>query len=362
MWSLAVAALVVVLLALVVADRGPGSRARRAVTVACSLVAALPVVSWLLQLVPWWRWNIALLPVLLLLGAGLVAAAAIAAARRRPARGLVVVTGVSGLVLVADLVSGSRLQTAALLGDSPITAGRFYGAGNTAFGVLAASALLGAAVAFAARADQPRRTAIQRAALAGVVVAVAAAVDAAPTLGADLGGALALMPSAVVLVLLLARVRLASGAGVAALAIGAVPLLVLAWWDYHRPPDRRTHIGRFVAQVLDGQAGPVIGRKISANLGQLVGSPFLPLVIGTVVVVVLALRGHRARLRPDLRGDARAGAGRGRRHPVRRARRVLNDSGVTVTGIMLAVALPAVTALALRADPEPATEPVADDP
>ncbi len=94
-----------------------------------------------------------------------------------------------------------------------------------------------------------------------------ALVDAVPTLGADVGGGLALMPSALVLVLLLARVRLGARRLVAVLAIGAIPVVALALWDYHRPPERRTHMGQFVAQIVDGQAGHVISRKISANLG-----------------------------------------------------------------------------------------------
>ncbi len=243
------------------------------------------------------------------------------------------------------------MQTSALLGDSPITAGRFYGAGNTAFGVLAASALIGVALAAAVPADRPRRTAIRLAVVAGVVLLAVALVDAVPTLGADVGGGLALMPSALVVVLLLARVRLGARRLVAVIAIGAIPVVALALWDYHRPPARRTHMGQFVAQIVDGQAGNVISRKISANVGQLVASPFLPLVIGTIVLVVVVRLRHRPLVERTLSSTpglvpaiwgftlcAVLGA-------------LLNDSGVTVTGIMLSVALPAVTALALRVDP-----------
>jgi Ni,Fe-hydrogenase III small subunit len=76
----------------------------------------------------------------------------------------------------------------------------------------------------------------------------------------------------------------------------------------------------------------------------------------------LTLRGHRARLGRAFRSTP------GLRPAVVAvtlcavAGGLLNDSGVTVTGIMLAVALPVVAALALRADPVPATQRVADDP
>ena len=55
--------------------------------------------------------------------------------------------------------------------------------------------------------------------LAAALLGACAAVDAAPTLGADVGGGLALMPSAVVVVLMLARVRLTGRRLVATVAI-----------------------------------------------------------------------------------------------------------------------------------------------
>jgi hypothetical protein len=351
MWAVSLLALLVTLLGLGVANRRPGSAGRRLAEAACYVVALLPFASWLLQLLPWWRWNIGLLPALLLTLAGLGGATTTIAARRVVPRGLLIVMGLSALLLVADLVTGSRLQTAALLGDSPITAGRFYGAGNTAFGVLAAAALLGAAVACAAPADRPRPIAVRRAGLAAALLVACAAVDAAPTLGADVGGGLALTPSAVVVVLMLARVRMSVRRVAAAIAVGALPVVGLALWDYHRPAQRRTHIGQFVAQVFDGQAGHVIARKLSANLGQLVGSPFLPLVVGTVLVVVFAIRAHRPRLERTFAQTPGLRAGLAGFTLCALLGAVLNDSGVTVTGIMLSVALPAVTALALRADP-----------
>lgn len=358
MWALGGLALVVALVALLLIRRdradetgGPGRErsARRAAELACYVVASLPVASWLVQLVPWWR-AVGLLPALLLAIAGALGLAAMFAARRRPGHGVVVVTGVSALVLLVDLVSGSRLQTSALLGDSPITAGRFYGAGNTAFGVLAVSVLLGTAIAAAARPE------LWRAAVAAVVLLAAGAVDAAPSLGADLGGALAYLPSALLLVLLLTGARITWRRGLLALAAGAVPVVVLALWDYQRPSDRRTHIGDFVAQLLHGDAGSVIGRKLSANLGQLVSSPFLPLVVGTIALVPIALWLERPRLRRLLDGTPGLAPGLAVVAVCAVLGGVLNDSGVTVTGIMLSVALPAVSALILRADPSTPAE------
>ena len=111
-------------------------------------------------------------------------------------------------------------------------------------------------------------------------------------------------------------------------------------------------MGQFVAQIVDGQAGHVISRKISANLGQLVASPFLPLVIGTIVLVVVVVRRrHRPLVERTLSASPGLVRPSGASRCVRSWAALLNDSGVTVTGIMLSVALPAVTALALRVDP-----------
>jgi hypothetical protein len=195
------------------------------------------------------------------------------------------------------------------------------------------------------------RTARRCAALAAALLAVAAFVDASPTVGADLGGALALVPSAVLVVLLLARVGLSARRLPLVVAVAAAPVVALALWDYHRPPSRRTHIGTFVAQVFDGQAGPVLGRKASANLGQLVSSPFVLLVVAAVVLVVIALRSHRPRIRRMLADSPGLAAGLAGWATCALLGGLLNDSGVTVTGIMISVALPVAAALALRADP-----------
>jgi hypothetical protein len=351
MWLLGGVALAVGVIALVLIRRRAVGAGRTALELACYLVAALPMASWLVQLVPWWR-SVALLPVLLVLVAAVVGGLATLAARRRAALGLVLVTALSAGVLVVDLLTQSRLQTSALLGDSPITAGRFYGAGNTAFGVLAAAALLGTAVVACAGAGPglARTRRLRRAAAAVVVLLAIGAVDAAPSLGADLGGALAYLPSAVLLAFLLTGVRRTWRAGLLALVLGVIPVVAVAVWDYHRPPERRTHIGDFVGQVMDGDAGGVLSRKLSANLHQLVSSPFLPLVLGTVVLVPLAVWLQRRHLRELL--DRTPGLALGLLVVAVCAvlGGLLNDSGVTVTGIMLSVALPTVSALALRVD------------
>ena len=65
-------------------------------------------------------------------------------------------------------------------------------------------------------------------------------------------------------------VRLVAILAAAVLAVGTVAVL-----DWLRPAGDRTHLGRFVEQVLTGEALTVVLRKASANLDILLGSPLV---------------------------------------------------------------------------------------
>lgn len=133
-------------------------RHRRMLTatrVVATVSAALPVSIFLAQLVPWWSLRH---PMPALLGTIVAFAALVAGlAYAGPWRGRVlgppaVVAGVSSLALLADVVTGSRLQVNAVAGYEPVTGGRFYGFGNMAFAVYSTGTiLLLAAVAHALR-------------------------------------------------------------------------------------------------------------------------------------------------------------------------------------------------------------------
>src|SRR5439155_1605608 len=161
---------------------------------------------------------------------------------RRPAPALGWILGAIVALLVADVATGARLQVASVLGYAPTGAGRFYGIGNGAFGVLGAATVL-AAAGHLGRA--PRRTDALAAvaALFGLVVVV----DGAPTLGADGGGVVTLVPVLAVVLVALARHRV-SWRVVAAAALGAVVVIALVVGvDLLRPAADRTHLGRTLA-------------------------------------------------------------------------------------------------------------------
>jgi hypothetical protein len=116
------------------------------------------------------------------------------------------------------------------------------------------------------------------------------AVIGAPGLGRDFGGVLAALPGFLLLAMLLGRVRvtvvrLAAILAAAVVAVGAVAVL-----DWTRPAADRSHLGRFVEQVLTGEAWTVVSRKGQANLDILMRSPLAWMLPVAVVAAVWLVR------------------------------------------------------------------------
>lgn len=279
------------------------TRARRAVTattrpatvlrqlrLAGVAVAAIPVASLLANLTPWWRAT----PPSYALAALIVAwVTIITVVALVPGWGhwllgpLGVVAAVTAVVITVDVATGARLQVSAIMGVLPQVAGRFYGFNNTAFSLFAAaSMLLTMALTNPLVVRGRRRLAVAVVVVAGVVATV---LDGLPSIGADFGGPPALVPGFAVLALLAAGVRLTWWRAVGVLAAGAATVTTFAVLDWLRPPDSRTHLGRFVATVLDGGLWPVVTRKLQQNLDILVGSELTLLAVGGLVLVLLVL-------------------------------------------------------------------------
>ncbi len=295
--------------------------------------------SYLANLVPWWRTGrpvLALLAVAVPLAAA-VAAAALAAGRRQVLAPAGAVCAFVATVLIGDLLTGAALQIDSVAGYSPLVGGRFAGIGNLAFGVLAAAVLLATAALVRGAA-----------ALAGIGI-LAVVVDGAPPWGSDVGGVLALVPAFVLLVLLRTGRRVSAlRLGIAA-AAGAVVVAVFALADWSRPATDRTHLGRFVQDLLDGTAVEVLRRKADAVFGLLFLNPvtsLLPLVVAAVVYVVV-------RPPPPLRRAFETAPAW--RHGLLALGLAcllgfaLNDSGAAVPALAVCVAVPATAAVVVRA-------------
>ncbi len=309
------------------------------------------------------------------LALALARASAARTGRARPLVAPLLLVAATVVVLVADVLAGGRLQLGTVFGYSAVVAGRFHGYGNLAFALVSMGALVvvtgtwGLAALVQGRPEpHPRR--LWLAGAAGLL-ALVVVVDGHPALGADVGGVLALVPAALVALALLAgaRVRPVQGLAIAAAAVTTVAFF--AALDLARPPDRRTHLGRFAAQVLDGGegVGTVIERKLGANLSLLRSSVWtlaIPVVLAALALLVRRRPGGLRRLEAAVPG-LRAGLVAALVLAVLGA--ALNDSGVAVPAMMLAVVLPYLTVLAVdlavppgppgRADPlPPARAPV----
>jgi hypothetical protein len=269
-------------------------------------------------------------------------------ARRSALSPLAWVFGATVAVMVLDVATGARLQVGGILGYSPQSAGRFFGLGNTAFAVLAGCTLLVAAL----HLDRAPRFGEALVAVAALFVLVVV-VDGAPSLGDDVGGILTLVP-VFGATLLAFRGRRLTGKAVAAVVGVAVGVLALATTvDLVRPQDRRTHLGRLVADSWHhgvGELVTTIARKSEANVRLLRLTPWawaVPIIAAFLLYVLVVRRGWahllppRSPLRLGVVGALTAGV----------LGSVVNDSGVIVTALVLVEVGPLLAMLVLTPPP-----------
>ena len=332
--------------ALALTGRTPWLR-RSWLRVAALAVAAFPLAAMLLRAVPFVPdMGDAGLAVLVALDFAVVALAT--RARRRPLSPLAWLFGATVALLVLDVATGARLQLAGILGYSPQTASRYFGIGNTAFGVLAGAALLLAAL-HVAHAPRRRDALVAAAALLALVILV----DGAPFLGADVGGVVTLVPVAGLVLLALTGRRLTWRAlGVVGAGTAAV-LAVATAVDLLRPPESRTHLGRLASATLnsgDGSLFDTLARRAEVTVAN-IGDSFWTAVTPTIAVLVLVvlLRSAAARklvpagspIRAGLVGALVAGL----------AGMAVNDSGIIVVAMVLVSVGPFLALLALADGP-----------
>jgi len=251
-------------------------------------------------------------------------------------------------VLGADIVTGSRLQLSSLMGYSPLVAGRFYGFGNVPFALFATSALIGTAVLAQPLVRRGRRAAAGLLAAAAGVLAVA--VDG--VWGADFGGVIALVPGFALLAMGLAGVRVTVRRLVLVLALAVATITALAVVDWTRPTP--THLGRFVQQVLDGDAWTVVHRKLNANVSVFLVNPWLSSLVplGVAFLVLVLARPMQWRAAALELAYARAPALRPAVVATSTALVVgfaVNDSGIAVPAVGLTVAVPLTLAACVTA-------------
>jgi hypothetical protein len=315
------------------------------VTPAALAVASLPVATYAVDLVAApGLGRIGFIGLCLVVDGGIVAL--ISLLRLSALDRLGVVALVSLIVIVGDLITRGHLQPNSILGDSPLIAGRFAGAGNNAFAILASTAVVVATLVVWRRGNS-------RAVMLGVafLFIVVVLVDGAPQFGSDVGGVLALVPGFAATWILLARRRISMRVVAVGLiaAVAAAGLFIAI--DVSRPPEQRTHLGRFFEDIRSRGSSAffeTVRRKAASNLRQVRSLQnlyrFLPAALVTALCLLWPLRWWKwfGSQQPLLRAGVLGGL------VVAVLGSALNDSGITIFTTMLLFFAPLVILTRLR--------------
>lgn len=335
----------------------PGQRRRvlRVVQVTALAGASVPAASFLANLIPWWYAGHPL-PALIgvcIVFVGAIMALALAGPWRTHLIGPpTIVAGATGIVLGVDVLTGSHMQLSSLLGYPVVIGARFYGFGNMMFALFATGTMIFLAGLYHwLQSYLHRSVALVTVLLLGVFAVL---LDGWPAWGSDFGGVIGFVPGIVVFAMLLTGHRLNVRWLIAILASGVIAVTVIAYLDYLRPPDDRSHLGRFVAQVIDGDAGGVIVRKLGANLSILISNYGLSVlvVIGVLFLAFVLMRPvewHAAALQrvfehvPSFRAALLALL------VALVISTFVNDSGIAIPAAGMMVAIPLAVAASARA-------------
>lgn len=324
--------------------------------VAFLLLASLPAGAYLMTAWSWWRADSPVPAMWLALGASTLLVAGLGAlAPWRPIWvAPALISGVTFALLTADAFLGTPLHRGSPLGPAPTLGGRYYGFGNPTYSIYAVAALLAAAgIASVLLARGRRMLAVV---VSGAVALVALAVDLLPSLGADVGGGLVLLPSMAVVVLAVGQARVTWRRMALIGVAGVLAVSVIGVLDWLRPPADRTHLGRFVQSAIDGTAWTTVARKAGYAASTVTSGPTAWVTIAVLVVVGLLLW-RRTRLqarwfdeldgawplvRPVALGVLIASVGGS----------LANDYGTRIATGLLAVAIPMAGLLLVRAAPD----------
>ena len=335
---------------------GPDTRRRvlRIVRIIAVAAASVPASTFLANLLPWWRFSVPMVSIVAAVGlfVALIAYAALRGPWGRTALGpLAFVSAVTVAVLAGDILTGSRLQQSSLMGLQPVVAGRFYGMGNVTFALFATSSLL-LATAISSHLVKQGRPRV--AAMFVVAIGVATVlIDGAPFWGADGGGPPAYIPGVAYLILSILGLRM-TWQRVALIGLGSVALFfAVAFLDWLRAPDDRSHLGRFIQAILDGNALDIVVRKGEQNLNILLGNAPLTLLVPAALLFVIYVLA-----RPTSWGSRGLGKA-AEKAPTLRAGLIavvitltigflINDSGTAIPAVGATVAVPLIVSVVVR--------------
>ena len=315
--------------------------------------ASVPASTFLANLIPWWRFPIPMISIVLSVAVFVVLITGIALSgpwSRSIVGPLIVVAGITMSTLAVDVMTGSRLQLSSLMGLQPVVAGRFYGMGNVTFALFATSALL---LATGLSSLVVRHSQTRAAAIVVIVGAAAVLVDGAPFWGADGGGPPALIPALAYFVLAVLGIKMTWKRGLLIALGSSLFFFTVMFLDWLRPPQSRTHLGQFIQAIIDGTASDIVVRKAEQNLAILRGNMPLTLLVPAALIFVFYVLarptswGSRSLQRsfevvPTLRAGLIAVL------VMATIGFAINDSGVAIPAVAATVGVPLIVSVAVR--------------
>jgi hypothetical protein len=273
----------------------PDRRRRRAALwrLAGTIAGAVPAGSFLANLVPWWLMSHPAIWQYGLTVAWTAAVSAIALAgpwRRDPFGPPGAVAAMTVLIVGLDVITGSRLQLGSPFGLSVLEGGRFYGIGGAGIGLYAVCAVI--AIAWAGNTllrparspapdPHPPPDGRGRALLAASAVALFAVIACGwPQFGAKVGGTIAIVPCALLLLMAMAGIRITVRRVAVVLGSGVALFAVFAVINYLIPSTGQSDIGSFAGNLVHGHSGGLLLRKLTSMLDSISLSPaVLPIII-----------------------------------------------------------------------------------
>jgi len=66
----------------------------------------------------------------------------------------------------------------------------------------------------------------------------------------------------------------------------ALVVITIALLDWLRPKESRSHLGRFVQSVIDGNAGDIVNRKLAQNLDTLIHTTVFAYLVPLMLIVL----------------------------------------------------------------------------
>ncbi|MDP1809214.1 MAG: hypothetical protein Q8L35_06735 [Actinomycetota bacterium] len=256
--------------------------------------------------------------------------------RDQPLLALVVPSLLTTLIILVQLPFGSILERDSVMGMSSIIGARFYGIGNEYTGVLLGSAVICLTVWLTLR-PRSRNYAAAAAAILFIVITL---IVGWPTLGANVGGALAAVTTGIVATFLFRDTRLAAK-HLFYVAIGMVAVLaVILITDYLEPSS--SHTARAATLVGGGgmsQALMIITRKLSTNFMLITRSSWTKIIVAAVAAVATLQLGARQIYDHVYESYGLMPAGFKTIALGAVAALIFNDSGVVMAALMLIYAI-----------------------